>query len=348
MESRTLDFADLTGSMSARCDPTRSLTLSLVIDFLAYLTLRLLVAVIGCMPTDMTDSLCRRLAWLLAVPIGIRRHSINETYAQVFPSMPKHTQRRLTLEMWRHLLIMACEVVWAQRRIHRSNWGDYVQFRGNREMLLHLLDVRPTVMVTGHFGNFEVGGYLLGVMGLRTTSIARRLDNAWLHDWVTRFRSVKGQDMVDKNGCAADIDAHLTAGGTLSLLADQHAGNKGLWVDFCGVPASCHKALALFTLTSGAPMLVGYTRRFGLRPMQFESCLVDAADPAADTNQVTGSTGDLTRWYNQVLEQIIDTSPEQYWWLHRRWRDPPNKAKLRLNRQRQAAMMRRESNAKAA
>ncbi|MEM9365281.1 MAG: lysophospholipid acyltransferase family protein [Planctomycetota bacterium] len=319
-----------------------------MIDFLAYLTLRLLVAVIGCMPTDMGDSLCRRLAWLLAIPMGVRRKSIDETYARVFEGMPRRDQQTLTLAMWRHLLVMVCEIVWAQRRIHRCNWGDYVQFRGNREMLLHLLDVRPTVMVTGHFGNFEVGGYLLGVMGLRTTSIARRLDNAWLHAWVTRFRSAKGQDMVDKQGCAADIDAHLNAGGTLSLLADQHAGSKGLWMDFCGVPASCHKALALFTLTSGAPMLVGYTRRLGTAPMQFESCLVDAADPANDRREVTGSTNDLTRWYNQTLEQIIDTAPEQYWWLHRRWRDPPNKAKLRLDRQRQTAKMREASQTRAA
>ena len=63
------------------------------------------------------------------------------------------------------------------------------------------------------------------------------------------------------SGLAAQVQAVLDSGGALALLGDQSAGPKGCWVEFLGRPASCHKALALFTLSGGAPMLASYARR---------------------------------------------------------------------------------------
>jgi KDO2-lipid IV(A) lauroyltransferase len=227
---------------------------------------------------------------------------------------------------------MVFEIAWAQRRLHLTNWSEYVRFHGNIEMLDYLLSDRPTVLVTGHFGNFEIGGYVIGLMGFDTMSIARRLDNEFFHDWVQRFREAHGQYMVDKIGCAPIVDKHLQSGGTLSLLADQHAGDRGCWVNFMGVPASCHKALALFTMISDAPMLVGYTRRLNDQPMQFESGVVAVADPRVDPTGVCQSVDSLTQWYNEHLAAIVSQSVEQYWWLHRRWRTPPPKIAQRLAR----------------
>jgi KDO2-lipid IV(A) lauroyltransferase len=127
--------------------------------------------------------------------------------------------------------------------------------------------------------------------------------------------------MVDKEGCAAEVQRHLAQGGVLSLLADQHAGPKGCWVNFLGIPASCHKALALFTLSSRAPMMVGATWRVGGRPMQFLCACTGIADPANDHESVCTSVTALTRWYNERLAISIGEAVEQYWWLHRRWRD---------------------------
>ncbi len=253
------------------------------IDFAAYALVRVIVAVIQTLPLDMGDSMCRSLAWLVGEKLKIRRREIDENLALIFPDATQRTeQRNLRAAMWHHLLLMICEIAWAQRRLHLTNWTQHVQFRGNREMLKRMLSNRPTVVVTGHFGNFELGGYVTGLMGIQTLTIARQLDNRFLHGWVDRFRSAKGQEMVDKEGCTAEVDRHLSSGGILSLLADQHAGPKGCWVDSMGAPASCHKALSLFSLTSGT-MIVGSTRRIGGRPMQFEITAHATADPLVDT-----------------------------------------------------------------
>lgn len=303
-------------------------------DFIAYAAVRMIVAVIQVLPLDMGDHLCRHIARLLSGPLPIRRSAIEVNLRKIFPDLDADRKRQLTLSMWHHLMLMVCEVAWAQRRLHRSNWRNHVSFRGNREMLAASFSKRPAVMVSGHYGHFEIGSYTMGLMGLETLAIARTLDNRFLHRWVENFRGARGQKIVDKTGCAPVVDAALREGGTLSLLADQHAGEKGLWVDFCGQPASCHKALALFSLANDAPMLAVYTRRIHGRPMQFESAMLAQADPRPDAKGEVDpnceSVAALTDWYNRQLEAMIDLAPEQYWWLHRRWREPSPKVAARL------------------
>jgi KDO2-lipid IV(A) lauroyltransferase len=188
-------------------------------------------------------------------------------------------------------------------------------------MLGPLLATKPSVTVTGHFGNFEFAGYLTGLFGIKTMTIARPLDNPYLNRFITTFRGAKGQIMVPKEGSAPLVNAHLKEGKSLVLLADQHAGEKGCWVEFLGVPASCHKSLALFTLTAGAPLVVLANRRDG-RPLQFKLDFMGTASPETGGEEFSG-VREMTIWYNCRLAEAISRAPEQYWWLHRRWRVPP-------------------------
>jgi len=93
----------------------------------------------------------------------------------------------------------------------------------------HLLaDERPTVFVSGHFGNFELSSFMMGLFGFPTYAIARRLDNPYLDRFVNQFRSTHGQFILPKDGSAAQVDAVLRAGGVIGLLGDQSAGRREL------------------------------------------------------------------------------------------------------------------------
>lgn len=300
------------------------------VDLVGYAIVRCMIAVVQTMPLDMVDCFCRMLALVLSHPGGIRRRTFDKNMELIFPESTDQQRQQLCRAMWHHLMLMVCEIAWAQRRLHLCNWSKVLRMGRNRLILKHLLAERPAVIVTGHFGNFEVGGYLIGLMGFPTVTIARRLDNEPLHRFVERFRGTHGQFMVDKEGCAPLIDRHLAGGGVLSLLADQHAGDKGCWSRFLGADASCHKALALFSLTSGAPMMVSATRRIG-RPMSFEAVCFAAIDPHDDPQGICSSVRTLTQWYNDQIGLAIQRSPEQYWWVHRRWRPKPGKPATSAN-----------------
>ncbi len=299
-----------------------------------YFLVRSILSLIQAVSIETWDACAGVLAVLLYDVLRIRRKIVDDNLALALPDRPLVERRRIARRMWQHLFLMVAEIAHAPRKIHDSNWRKYVEITPKPKLVGLMLQPRPRVCVTAHLGNFEMGGYLTGMLGFSTFTVARTLDNPYLAAFVNRFRQWKGQYILPKIGSAPQADAVLSTGGTLVLLGDQHAGPKGCWVEFMGRPASCHKALALFTLLSGAPMLaVACIRR---RPMQFTLKLLDAIDPQVPCPEL-GGVKQLTQWYNDVLAEQIRQEPEQYWWLHRRWRDPPKRMQKKLGAERRAA-----------
>lgn len=292
-----------------------------VTDGLAYLLVRLLICLVQSLRIETCEVAARWLAFMLSEWLPLRRSVIDENLANAFPTLEASQRRRLARRMWEHLLLMVCEIAQAPRRIHRRNWHQHVTIHHKRELVRYLLEPRPIVLVSGHFGNFEMGGFITGLLGFPTFTVARPLDNPHLDAYINRFRGSHGQFILPKQGSAPQIQAVLAAGAALTLLGDQFAGPKGCWVDFLGRPASCHKAIALFTLTSGAPLLVVSARRAG-GPLRFDVDLLGVLDPASPCEALSGVVP-LTQWYNARLEEAIRRDPEQYWWVHRRWKGTP-------------------------
>ncbi len=298
-----------------------------VIDYLVYVAVRLLICVVQAISLEMGERLANGLAWMMAEVVRLRGQVVDENLRHAFPERSADERRRLTRQMWKHLFLLVLEVAHAPRKIHETNWRQYVRLKDVRPLVAELLSDRPVMIVTGHFGNFEAGGYLLGILGFPTHAIARTLDNPYLHRFVNRFRGATGQYIVPKNGGYNQIVAVLERGGTLSILADQYAGPKGCWVQFFNRSASAHKAVALLAMEHNALMAVTYARRTG-QPMRFEMCCAAMLDPR-DTDSSTGSVRGLTQWYTGQLEDFIRQWPEQYWWIHRRWKDTRKKKPAR-------------------
>ncbi|MCA9192530.1 MAG: lysophospholipid acyltransferase family protein [Planctomycetales bacterium] len=298
-------------------------------DWLGYILLRVLICVVQSQTLSTLDRVSRLLAVVLAHWLPLRKKVIDENLRKAYGDLPPEQCARLREAMWHHLLLMVCEIAIAPRKIHRTNWREYVYMPDKDLLMKYLMDPRPTILVTGHYGNFELAGYLTALLGAPTYTIARPLDNPLANEYLDRFRSSAGQHILPKDGSSQAVQDLLAAGNTLALLADQHAGRKGCWVDFFGHPTSCHKALALFVLSARAPMAVTYARRLN-QPLRFEIGCTGVADPSdADTASESHfeSVQALTIWYNQKLEAAIRKAPEQYWWLHRRWREAPTMKK---------------------
>ncbi len=288
-----------------------------------FLTARILVCLLQMIPLEWCERLSRKLGWLACDVLKIRKSTTDENLAHVFADKTPAERQQIAREMWNHLFLMICEIAQAPRKIHDTNWRDYVYIRDKQLMTGYFLAWRPVVMVSGHLGNFELAVFITGILGIPTYAIARPLDNPLLNRWIHQFRESRGQFILPTHGSAAEIQKVLDSGGMLSLLGDQHAGTKGCWVDFMGRPASCHKAVALFTLSGDAPMLVSYTvRRAG--PLQMEVGCNAIADPA-DLDPGLRDVRSLTQWYNRELETLIRQWPWQYWWMHRRWKEKPKR-----------------------
>ncbi len=304
-------------------------------DYLVYLVVRFLICVVQAIRIETGVRIARCLAWLLADVFKVRAGVVDENLALAFPKLEPRQRQQLARAMWEHLFFLVLEVAHAPRKIHETNWRDYIELDNVRPLVKCLLDDRPTLLVTGHFGNFELGGYVLGILGFPSHTVARRLDNPYLDRFVNRFRGATGQHIIPKKGGFDQILDVLRRGGTMTLLADQYAGPKACWVEFFGRPASTHKAIALLSLDNDAPMVVSTSLRAG-GPMNIKLSGVAIADPR-NTNQELDTVKDLTQWFTSALEGRIRRTPEQYWWLHRRWKDTRASRKRKRKERRQKA-----------
>jgi KDO2-lipid IV(A) lauroyltransferase len=283
---------------------------------LVYLLVRTLLCVIQALPMSACQAFCRGLA-TLACKLKVRRKIVEENLRHAFPELSENERNDIAWRMWEHLFLMLIEMAHAPRKIHDSNWRDYLQFVNDGEMIARLWSGKPNVFLSAHHGNFELAGYVLGMFGFPTFTVARPLDNPFLDRYINAFRSSQGQYILPKNGSAADVDRMLAGGATLSVLGDQHAGPKGCFVEFFGRPASTHKSIALFSIANHAPLLVGYAERQH-EPLHY---MIGTEQPISPAD--FGGVREMTQHYSRILETIIRRAPEQYWWLHRRWRDAP-------------------------
>ena len=290
-----------------------------VLDYLVYMLIRAVICLVQTISLEAGQSTARQLAWLFTEVLRIRRKVADENLRHAFPELSGE-RRQLIRRMWEHLFVLVMEVAHAPRKVHATNWRRFFRLKNVDQVVQLLLGNRPIVMVTAHFGNFEVGGFMLGMLGFPTFTVARNLDNPYLDRFVRGFRGATGQFVIPKNGGYGQILDVLGAGGTMSFLADQYAGPKGAWVQFFGRPASAHKAIALFALEHDALIAICGARRLE-HPLQFELECTSLLDPRGCSQNV-GAIPEITQWYTSRLEEMIRRAPEQYWWIHRRWKDP--------------------------
>ncbi len=284
-----------------------------------YLVVRVLICLVQAVRIETCHAGAGYLAFIFADVLHIRGKVVDDNLRHAFPQYSQDARRRMTRDMWQHLFLFAAEVAHLPRKVHASNWRDYIRLEGRYDMVRVLLGERPALLVSGHFGNFELAGYVLGLIGFPTYTVARQLDNPYLDRFVGRFRGATGQYILPKKGGYDGILEVLARGGVITFLSDQYAGRKGCWVEFFGRPASTHKAIALLALDSDAVLAVGAARRTG-GPLQYEIS-VDAVCDSREVAQEPDAVRRLTQWYTSELEAMILKSPEQYWWVHRRWKD---------------------------
>ena len=295
------------------------------VDLLAYVAVRIVICVIQALPRERCERWARRLSDFLANRVRIRRQVVRDNLRQAFPGFSVEERRETARKMWEHLLLMVVEIAHANRVIHKTTWRRSLRIHGMEDFVRTLWLDRPKVILSGHYGNFELAAYLFGLFGFRIFSVARELDNPLLDRFVTDFRESRGQRILPKKGSAPDVALVLEENGAIGLLGDQAAGPRGCWVEFFGRPASVHKAIGVFALSSSAPVMVcSATRRGGL--FDYDLRLEGIADPAAGGAETADLTA-LSQWYTSLLERAVRREPGQYWWVHRRWRGEPGPGK---------------------
>jgi KDO2-lipid IV(A) lauroyltransferase len=296
------------------------------LSLLQYVAVRLVTAAMEAMPVPVARRAARALALLVAtVDAKHRRVALRNVMAS-FPGMSEKAGEAFVRRVYLHLADMLVEVLFSHRLIRRSTVGRYMTGRGLEHFDRALRDGRGALLIIGHQGNWEVIGTAVTLMGYPLHAIARPLDNPYLDRYLNRFRTGTGQGVASKYDVLRQIGDLLKRNKIVIFLADQDARRHGLFVPFFGRPASTFKAPAVMALRHGAPLLIADLYRTGFMRQEGELYRIDVPAGLEGDDAVRHLVGAYTR----MLETFIRRHPEQYLWLHRRWKTrPPDEEALK-------------------
>ena len=251
-----------------------------------------------------------------------------------FPEFDEARVQRVARDSFEHFVQLAVEVLHTPRLLTPDAWPRHLSV-GNIGPALELLNQRkPCLMLTGHLGKWEVLGFLMALLGYRVHALARPLDNPLVYRWLLSVRELRGLRVITKwDATDAMLDV-LGRGEALAFIADQNAGDKGLFVPFFGRLASTYKSIGLLALSQNVPIVCGYAHR--ARPVghtpagapwrasafHYQLGTVDVIRPEDWADQ-PDPLFYITARYSRAIESAIRRAPAQYLWMHRRFKSRP-------------------------
>ncbi len=297
---------------------------------LEYFGFQFVCMLIGCLSYRQSVAAAEGLAHLLFfwLPRKWTRYQVCRENLRLAYGEELSDQRadEIILGMWKHLLRLVVEMIQMPRKIHQENFRELITFRNRAEGVSAYLTERPRIVLSGHFGNWEVSLVCFGLFGFRLGAVARALDNPYLHRWFQQFREQSGHSMILKSGATQEVSRLMEQGGAVAMLGDQDAGPRGMFIHFFGHPASTFKSVGLLSLQYDAPIYVAYARRLeddfvNSRWARYEIGTEEVIDPRDP--ELAGDIRAIAERYTQALERIVRRNPEQYFWVHRRWKSQP-------------------------
>jgi KDO2-lipid IV(A) lauroyltransferase len=288
---------------------------------LAYALVWVVLKIVGLLPRSLARAVGAAVARVLLALTPKLRKTAEFNLRLAFPNW-SDARRAATLRgMARSLGWMAAEFA-RMPRYTREKIEDVIVLDGHENFLEGQRRGKGVLFLTAHLGAWELSSYAHALYGYPLHYMARPLDNAPLDALVNRYRGQSGNAPIFKNDSARAMLKILKASGTIGILADQNTmPQEGVFVDFFGTPACTTAGIARVALHTGAAVVPGYAVWDGALSkyrLRFESPLelIRTGDPEHDILE-------NTQRFAKVTEEIIRRYPEQWVWIHARWKTRP-------------------------
>lgn len=292
------------------------------VDYLQYLGLRLVSMGLHCFPVNRNLKTAKLLGDFIYFIDRKHRERAIGNLKRSFPRLSECEVRTLARRSMQTLFMFFVEVLFTTRLIRIDTWTEYVRLENFHTVLDMLLRQRHgLIMLTGHYGNFEISNYVLSTLGFETSAIGRPLDNPYVNGWLMAVRERQGSKIISKKGATDEVTGVLESRGVVGFVADQNAGSKGIFVDFFGRKASTYKSIGLLAMEYEVPVVIGYARRVN-DEFQFVVGVQEIIWPDDWKNQ-DHPLRYITQRYSKAIEDFVSADPGQYWWVHRRWKFRP-------------------------
>lgn len=285
-----------------------------------YALARTLERAVSALPEAVAHRLGAGIGSLVHSPLSIRRSTVEENLRIAFPSADAAWIRRTADAAYAHLgreaaailRLSALDPAALIQRTEPEGWDQLEEALGEGKGL---------ILVTGHFGNWEIAAAAVAARGIPISAIVRKQGNRLVDARLNDIRRRLGVETIYQSAAPTQVPRALRRNGVVGIVGDQDARGSGLFVPFFGRPASTHRGPAVFALRFGAPVFACTARRLPGPGVRY--AVAGERVPVRRTGDMEADTYALTAELAQRLESAIRQAPEQYFWFHRRWKTAP-------------------------
>ena len=279
-----------------------------------------LLRFLGCLPHSITRGICAALAAVVYwVWPRLRRVGLFNLRL-AFPEWDERRRRRVLSGLFRGFGRMLADFSHFPR-LTRANVEKLIIYDGFENFARAREQGKGVLFLTAHFGNWELSSFAHGLYGYPLNFLVRELDNPRLDAFITRYRCLSGGHAIEKRESAREILRAFQRGEAVGILADQNMlASEGVFVEFFGRPACTTSAPARLARKLGVPIVLGLViwdnklKKYRLRFDSVEWIKCDDAEA-----EILANTANFTR----LLEDYVRRYPEQWLWVHRRWKTRP-------------------------
>lgn len=235
--------------------------------------------------------------------------------------MVKHTARKF----FEHIGMLGIEIFWLPKMMKNERWKNLIDVEEIKMLHQARDQYHGAIVVTGHIGNWEIGGAVSTQIDAHSHSVARPLKNPYLDRFFLQLRQTIGQVTIPQKGALKRLLKFLHEGKIITFVADQNVRKEGVFVDFFGHPASTVTSIAAMAIKTQKPvvaMVISRTDPSGKYKIYLDTIIPPKPlDSNSDRKQ---RIQEITQEFSTTLENAIRRYPEQWLWTHRRWKTQPD------------------------
>lgn len=275
-----------------------------------------LEATLSAIPERAADSLGRIIGSSLS-RIGIRRDVVESNLRLAFPERSDDWIHETMKKAYQHLGREATAMM-RLSKLHPQDVIDRTDAVGWNDLESSLSLGKGVLLVTGHYGNWEIAAAAVAARGIPIAAIVRRQGNRLVDERLQQLRRDLGVETIYQGQAPARVPRILRANGVVGIVGDQDARRSGVFVPFFGHPASTHRGPALFALRLGAPVFSCIARRLPGDDIRYQ--VAGERVEFTPSGELDADIHSLTAELAMRLERQVRVAPEQYFWFHKRWK----------------------------
>jgi Kdo2-lipid IVA lauroyltransferase/acyltransferase len=288
---------------------------------LEYAIAWLIIRILGGLPRPLARAGAIALSWTIYLLHVRLRHVGMRNLALAFPEKTRRERARILRGVFTSLGRQLAEVCLFPKYT-LENVGKVVVYDGFENFERALARGKGVLFLTAHLGAWELSAFTHSLYGHPLRIVMRPLDNVYLDRLMRRYRTMHGNSTVDKDDFVRGLLSAMKAGETVGILMDTNmTPPQGVFADFFGIPACTASGLARIALRTNAAVVPGFTiwdpglRKYRLR-----------FDPALKLIRTGNDDADVlanTALFTKVIEDYVRKYPDQWLWVHRRWKTRP-------------------------